>query len=74
MYSEWWWLSGLPTHLSDLILREIDYIVTLFHLGISCTVFVLICTVVVLNCSVMCVCVCVCPDNVYTLNLFGYPN
>ena len=31
-----------------------------FHLGISCTVFVLICTVVVLYCFVMCVCVCVC--------------
>jgi hypothetical protein len=29
----------------------------LFHLGISCTVFVLICTLVVLNCFVMCVCV-----------------
>jgi hypothetical protein len=46
-------------HYGDLILREIDYIVYLFHLGISCTVFVLICTVVVLNCFVMCaVCVC----------------
>ena len=37
----------------------------LFHLGISCTVFVLICTVVVLYCFVMSVsvndeCVCVC--------------
>jgi hypothetical protein len=32
----------------------------LFHLGISCTVFVLICTVVVLYCFVMCGCVCVC--------------
>ena len=36
----------------------------LFHLGISCVVFVLICTVVVLYCFVMCgfcnVCVCVC--------------
>ena len=32
----------------------------LFHLGVSCTVFVLICTVVVLYCFVMCVCVCVC--------------
>ena len=35
-------------------------ILWLFHLGISCTVFVLICTVVVLYCFVMCVCVCVC--------------
>jgi hypothetical protein len=33
---------------------------SLFHLGISCTVFVLICTVVVLYCFVLCVCVCVC--------------
>ena len=32
-------------------------ILWLFRLGISCTVFVLICTVVVLNCFVMCVCV-----------------
>jgi hypothetical protein len=56
----------------DLVLRELDYIVNLFHLGISSTVFVLICTLMVLNCSVMCVCVC--PDNVYTLNLFGYPD
>jgi hypothetical protein len=36
----------------------LDYIVT--HLGISCNVFVLICTVVVLYCFVMCLCVCVC--------------
>jgi hypothetical protein len=35
-------------------------ILWIFHLGISCTVFVLIFTVVVLNCFVMCVCVCVC--------------
>ena len=44
-------------------------ILWLFHLGISCTVFVLICSVVVLYCLVMCVwivwivcfvCVCVC--------------
>jgi hypothetical protein len=34
-------------------------ILRLFHLGISCTVFVLICTVEVLYCIVMCVCVCV---------------
>ena len=32
-------------------------ILLLFHLSISCTVFVLICTVVVLYCFVMCVCV-----------------
>ena len=32
----------------------------LFHLVISCTVFVLMCTVVVLYCFVMCVCICVC--------------
>ena len=36
-------------------------ILWLFHLGISCNVFVLICTVVVLCCFVIvCVCVCVC--------------
>jgi hypothetical protein len=36
-------------------------ILWLFHLGISSTVFVFICTVVVLNCFVIvCVCVCVC--------------
>jgi hypothetical protein len=35
-------------------------ILRLFHLGISCTVFVLICTVVVLYCFVICVCVYVC--------------
>jgi hypothetical protein len=35
-------------------------ILRLFHLGISCIVFVFICTVVVLYCFVMCVCVCVC--------------
>ena len=35
-------------------------ILWLFHLGISCTVFVLICTVVVLYCFVVCGCVCVC--------------
>ena len=28
------------------------------HLGISCVVFVLMCTVVALYCFVMCVCVC----------------
>jgi hypothetical protein len=32
----------------------------LFNLGISCTAFVLICTVVVLYCFVMCMCVCMC--------------
>ena len=35
-------------------------ILWLFHLGISCVVFVSICIVVVLYCFVMCVCVCVC--------------
>jgi hypothetical protein len=30
-------------------------ILRLFHLGVSCTVFVLLCTVVVLYCYVMCV-------------------
>jgi hypothetical protein len=34
-------------------------ILWLFHLGISCTVFVFICIMVALNCFVMCVCVCV---------------
>ena len=38
-------------HWGDLI------ILWLFHLGISCTVFVLTCAVVVLTCFVMCVCV-----------------
>ena len=33
-------------------------ILRLFHLGVSCTVFVLICTVVVLYCFVMCGCMC----------------
>jgi len=44
-----------------LILLYCGYliIVWLFLLGISCTVFVLICTVVVLYCFVMCWCVCV---------------
>jgi len=49
-------------------------ILWLFHLGISCTVFVLICTVVVLYCFVVCVCVCVlcvcmcgCFGNMYTV-------
>jgi hypothetical protein len=37
-----------------------SFILWLFYLGISCTVFVLICTVVVLYCFVVCVCVCVC--------------
>jgi hypothetical protein len=46
-------------YYGDLILMGRDCIVNLFHLGISCTVFVLICTVMVLNCFVMCVCVCV---------------
>jgi hypothetical protein len=35
-------------------------ILWLLHFGISCTVFVLICTVVVLYCFVMCVCMYVC--------------
>jgi hypothetical protein len=39
-----------------LYLRAFDYI-WLLHLGISFTVFVLICTVVILYCFVMCVCV-----------------
>jgi hypothetical protein len=30
--------------------------IVVFHLGRSCTVFVLICTVVVLYCFVMCLC------------------
>jgi hypothetical protein len=34
--------------------------IVVFYLGRSCTVFVLICTVVVLYCFVRCVCVCVC--------------
>jgi len=35
-------------------------VLRLFHLGISCTVFSVTCTVVVLTCFAMCVCVCVC--------------
>jgi hypothetical protein len=34
--------------------------IVVFHLGRSCTVSFLICTVEVLYCFVMCVCVCVC--------------
>ena len=42
----------------DLILRVLDYIVTIsFWSVLYCVYF--ICTVVVLNCFVMCVCVCV---------------
>jgi hypothetical protein len=40
-------------------LVKLQWYYWLFHLVISCTVFVLICTVVVLNYFVMCVCVCV---------------
>ena len=42
---------------------EYFIILCLFHLGISCTVFVLICTVVVLYCFVMCGCF----GNMYTV-------
>src|SRR5215475_4398679 len=35
-------------------------ILLLFHLCISCTVSVLVCTLVVLYCFVMCGCVCMC--------------
>ena len=49
------WIQSMPHHCDSTMI-----ILWLFHLGISCTVFVLICTVVVLYCFVMCVCVCVC--------------
>ena len=52
-------LTTHTLHQGDFILRAL-IILWLFHLGLSCTVFVLICTVVVLYCFVMCVCVCVC--------------
>jgi hypothetical protein len=61
-----------------------------YFIWVYLVLFVLICTVVVFNCFVMCACVCVCVcvcvgvwvgfvmcgclDNVYTLNLFGYPD
>jgi len=38
------------------MLREYLVVLRLFHLGISCTVFVLTCTVFVLTCFVMCGC------------------
>jgi len=47
-------------------------ILWLFHLAISCTVFVLTCTAIVLTCFVICGCVCVgfvmfvCFGNMYT--------
>jgi len=40
----------------DLILRVLDYIMTI-SCGYICNVFVFTCTVVVLNCFVMCGCV-----------------
>jgi len=57
------------------------FILWLFYLGISCIVFVLICTVVVICCFVMCgnVCLCVCSfvmcvcfGNMYAITL-GLP-
>jgi len=44
-------------------------ILGLFHWGISCTVFLLICTVVVLYYFVMCLCLCMCGcfGNMYTV-------
>ena len=49
------WIKALCT-LGSTSPECIDYIVTI-HLGISCTVFVLIGTVFVLYCFVMCGCV-----------------
>jgi hypothetical protein len=60
-------------------------ILWLFHLGISCTVFVLICTVVVLYCFVIvyvclcvcvfvCVCVCVCVSLCVLVIYILYPD
>jgi hypothetical protein len=69
-------------HYGDLVLRELDYIVTIsFGYILYCVCFNLYSDGFQLFCNVwVCVCVCVCvdfvmcgcPDNVYTLNLFGY--
>ena len=47
--------STLGCYYTEGTFLHCDY----FHLGISCIVFVLICTVVTLYCFVMCGCVCV---------------
>ena len=53
--------GNIHGHYGELTLRVL-IILLLVHLGISCTVFVIICTVVVLYGFVIrgCVCVCVC--------------
>ena len=61
---------------SDLILRVLDYIVTIsFGYILNC---VFTCTVLVLNCFVMRVCMCgfcnVCVLVTFILALFGYPD
>ena len=45
----------------EMYIRVTLYLIIfgLFHLGVSCSAFVLICTVVVLYCVCVCVCVCV---------------
>jgi hypothetical protein len=67
-------------HYDDLILKELDYIVTIsFGYVLYYVYFHLYTDGFKLFCNV-CVYVCVsfvmggCPDNVYTLNLFGYPD
>jgi hypothetical protein len=73
-------------HYGAFTLRELDYIVIIsFGCILYCVCFNLYCGGFKLFCNVcvwVCVCVCVwvcvgfvvcgCPDNVYTLNLFGY--
>jgi hypothetical protein len=54
------WFKQLQDHYLASLRARNDLQRISFHLGISWTVFVLICTVVVLYCFVMCVCVCVC--------------
>jgi len=54
-YSEVLW-DKIPCTLRWLYVVGYLIILWLFHLGISCTVYVLTCTVVVLTCCVMCGC------------------
>ena len=53
------WMDKGAVYISVTLYCGHLIILSLFYLGISCTVFVLICTVVVLYCFVMCMCVCV---------------
>jgi hypothetical protein len=63
-------------HYGDLTLRELDYIVTIsFGYILYCACFNLYSDGFKLFCHAwVCACVCGCPDNVYILNLFGYPD